>query len=90
MVEEMTAWEGSFDTSDMSSPSARLLALFAESDLELFVPDRCLKGVLPDAILEQYQFWKTGPRLLRGYLRRKPLGVEGELIRSGDAPESQG
>jgi hypothetical protein len=36
---------------------------------EVFVPRRTLAGLLPDALLETYQFWKTGPLTLRGYAR---------------------
>ena len=34
---------------------------------EVFLPRRVLSGLVPDALLEEYQFWKTGPLTLRGY-----------------------
>ncbi len=47
---------------------------------ETFVPDRVLHGLIPDCLLEEYQFWKTGPRTLRGYPRVPSADNETELF----------
>ena len=38
-----------------------------EWSYEVYLPRRILSGLIPDALLEAYQFWKTGPMTLRGY-----------------------
>jgi thiol-disulfide isomerase/thioredoxin len=38
---------------------------------EIYLPRRVLTGLLPDSLLETYQFWKTGPLTLRGYALEK-------------------
>jgi hypothetical protein len=38
-----------------------------EWTLEEFISPRCLFGLIPEYLLEQYQFWRTGNRLIRGY-----------------------
>ena len=39
----------------------------AEWAHEIFVPREFLTGLLPDALLERYVFWKSGPLMMRGY-----------------------
>ena len=34
---------------------------------EVFVPERCLRGLLPAALTTTYRFWRTAPNTLRGY-----------------------
>jgi len=36
------------------------------TDWELFIPQRVLKGLLPEILLKQYEFWKAGDTI-RGY-----------------------
>ena len=39
----------------------------AEWPNEIFVPERCLRGLLPAALTTSYRFWRTSPNTLRGY-----------------------
>jgi hypothetical protein len=45
-----------------------------EGDTEVFVPAQSLDGLVPQALLEKYAFWQTGPQTLRGYLQT-PHGI---------------
>lgn len=38
-----------------------------ETETETLISSRALSGVLPQALLERYRFWRTGPRTIRGY-----------------------
>ena len=42
------------------------LTRYNENETEVFVPHRCLYGLVPEALLDTYKFWKTGPTTLRG------------------------
>ena len=59
-----------------SSPSSHPW-FFAENEgkLEEFVPGTSLFGLLPDALVEGFQFWKTGEVCVLN------LGVVGRLIK---------
>ncbi len=37
-----------------------------ERDTETYVTDRALFGLVPEALIQQYQFWRTGPLIIRG------------------------
>ena len=43
------------------------------------MPRELLEGLLPDALLESYRFWKTGPRMLRGYPRPGAADLESSI-----------
>src|SRR5690348_5198137 len=38
-----------------------------ERTTEVLVPPRVLAGLIPDCLLDEYQFWRTGATTLRGY-----------------------
>jgi hypothetical protein len=44
------------------------LDTFNENETEEFVPKTFLYGLVPEALLDKYKFWKTGRNTLRGYL----------------------
>ena len=50
---------------------AFLFDFFTESDEEMeeFCPPEMLTGLLPEAIVDGFQFWRTGEKCLRGYPR---------------------
>jgi hypothetical protein len=45
-----------------------------EVEFETFVKPAALQGLIPTALVTSYQFWRTGPRLIRGY----PIDSKGE------------
>ena len=47
----------------------KLQPLAQEQDEETYIPNRVLTGLLPECLLDQYSFWRTGPNLLRGYAK---------------------
>eukprot|EP00808_Paulinella_micropora_P012642 g44173.t1 len=49
-----------------------------EDAIETYVGSVMLRGALPEALLENYLFWQTGPLVLRGYLKEAPAFVNGE------------
>ena len=50
-------------------PKGKLQPLAQEQDEETYIPNRVLTGLLPECLLGQYSFWRTGPNLLRGYAK---------------------
>jgi hypothetical protein len=47
-----------------------------QSRAETFVSTRALTGLLPQALLKNYSFWRTGPRLIRGYPKAAAAGTQ--------------
>ena len=60
---------------------ARTEAVDAEWGHEIFLPRRTLSGALPDVLLENYSFWKTGPLTLRGYAQGSKAAADTILVR---------
>jgi hypothetical protein len=58
-----------FDPTDSQRNDYPCLFTESEGDVEEYIPYRSLYGLIPDALLECFQFWKTGSRTLRGYPR---------------------
>lgn len=61
-----------------------------EAETEEYISKECLTGLLPDILLESYQFWRTGPRTIRGYSRTAGNSDDAVLVlwpsqTSGDA-----
>jgi hypothetical protein len=57
-------------------PGELLRAPWTQWETEQLVHKSCLKGLLPTALLEQYVFWRCGPRIVRGYSTRASIGSQ--------------
>eukprot|EP00457_Paulinella_chromatophora_P000008 gb/GEZN01000008.1/.p1 GENE.gb/GEZN01000008.1/~~gb/GEZN01000008.1/.p1 ORF type:complete len:5332 (+),score=895.35 gb/GEZN01000008.1/:82-16077(+) len=55
-----------------------------EDAIETFVSSVALRGTLPEALWECYNFWQTGPRVLRGYLKKVPEYAAGETVETAN------
>eukprot|EP00466_Bigelowiella_natans_P015194 jgi/Bigna1/85176/estExt_fgenesh1_pg.C_20373 len=52
----------------------------AEGEYEEYIPARFLSGLIPDILTRQYQFWRTGPCILRGYPRPDSKTVDSNTV----------
>eukprot|EP00467_Chlorarachnion_reptans_P010822 CAMPEP_0114525784 /NCGR_PEP_ID=MMETSP0109-20121206/22631_1 /TAXON_ID=29199 /ORGANISM="Chlorarachnion reptans, Strain CCCM449" /LENGTH=5518 /DNA_ID=CAMNT_0001707433 /DNA_START=63 /DNA_END=16619 /DNA_ORIENTATION=+ len=59
---KLWGYEGKRDNSDNTHA-------LEETDFEEFVPGRFLAGLIPDVLISQYQFWRSGPSVIRAYPR---------------------
>jgi hypothetical protein len=50
-----------------------------ERDTERYISPSSLTGIIPGALLDQYKFWRTGERTIRGY-PRDGSGVKGTSL----------
>ena len=48
----------------------------AEWRVEEYVEPEALEGLLPDALIQQFYFWRTSPTQLRGYDMQAPAGQQ--------------
>jgi len=86
---ELENWSASLLVSGKSAEArlSRAEAIFASSSLsvedlfprhkntEVYIPSRFLAGSIPECLLEQYRFWRTGPATIVGY----PMNSDGSI-----------
>jgi hypothetical protein len=66
-VSEIVAKESLRLATERWGETTPVLVIPSEWDYEEIVPDEHMCGLLPSALIEQYQFWRTGDSTIRGY-----------------------
>ena len=59
-----------------ASAASSAKSAFAEEEFEEYMNENVLRGLVPGALVEQYQFWRTGQRVIRGYPRPDSKSVD--------------
>ncbi|CAM9230572.1 unnamed protein product, partial [Ectocarpus fasciculatus] len=64
--------------------SSERLVEMENLSLEEYLPENIISGLIPEALTESYQFWRTGSRVIRGYNYKNEVARNSLTSRSLD------